>query len=347
MLSKKNIYMTLQTCAIALFLFSKIAWGQGADSPPDTINSLDISMRAAKHYLKYTHFQIIGVCFWLEHGFMGFPKISVSSSIEEYLPDLVVSVYNEPGDNPWIEARTLLDETAHSVGQLAIQSATGHTLTGGRNNSVQLRLHSDSDVTKFVDVIGNPLGLIDFPFVSLRYDAKPFMPYYQSALDALPSRMGFAEAIRPETWNPFSHYIGQGFSNHWGYEFPREMTTTNDNDFKASFVLAQRAADIVTNRNTLHVVKSTSNSCGTHCSVANVIEEQKDDHEKWQEIYPIDRHIRQGESDATSMTPIGQKDAIAGHGNYVFMVWRRYKGCVQHPGKLIFATPHVSTPHKR
>ncbi len=318
------------------------------DSPSGSINSFKISLAVAKHYLSYLHWRPIGLCVWLHHGWLGAPYITMTPELTHYLPDMVVSVYNEPGDNPWTEANKSFDKAAQSSGNQLIEEATGDELTNGHNTSIHGEDHNDSVITKSADVIGAPMNLMHFPFFILRPDTKAFMPYYQSGLDSVPGRMGFAEDLEPYTWSPVGHYVGSSFVNHWAYEFPRDMSVDNNNDYKASVVIGLHAADIVTNNNTLHVVHSTEDSCGDGCAVANVLEEQNDDHEIWEEVYPNDRHIHPGESDLRSVKPIGHEDEKEGHGNYVFVLWRHYKGCVQSPGgKLLYQTVHVSPTQKR
>ncbi len=116
------------------------------------------------------------------------------------------------------------------------------------------------------------------------------------------------------------------------------MLILNGYDFIASVVIALRAADIVTNKNALHIVHSTHDSCGKNCAVANVIEETGHAHAIWQEVYPNDRQIHLGAPNSATGTPLGQADEQAGHGNYVFVLWRHYRGCVQDSGHLWWAS---------
>ena len=44
---------------------------------------------------------------------------------------------------------------------------------------------------------------------------------------------------------------------------------------------------------------------------------------------------------------LGEKDDHAGNGNYVFLVWRHYRGCIQNPGLFITATVDVPPTNKR
>jgi integrating conjugative element protein (TIGR03756 family) len=202
-------------------------------------------------------------------------------------------------------------------------------------------------ITKNVDVIGSPTGILHLPFLTLPYNTTPLMPYFLSALDAVHGRSGVAESVRLETFNPLGETIGTLY-DHWAYEFPRDMSVDNNNDYKASVSIGLHAADLVTNLSPLHVIHTTTNDCGDHCVADNVISETSETHEIWQEIYPNDHHVALGESDALSLTPLHQDDIDAGGGNYLFALWRHYQGCIPGPGHVIAVVgPHVPSPTKR
>ncbi|MCP3680717.1 MAG: TIGR03756 family integrating conjugative element protein [Gammaproteobacteria bacterium] len=278
------------------------------------------------------------------------PWIKTTLELDEYLPDLVVTSFNDNGDDAWTAANATLDAASYTEGSAAISSATGFDLTNGKNpGNNDGRAQANSLIDKSVDVIGNPYPLYYFPYPSLRLDTTAFFPYFSSPADTL-GILGMAELVNEvQNVNLFAYFIGQGFTDKWGYEFPRDMTATTTNDYEAAIITAQRAADIVTNHNSLHVVHSTHDACGENCAVSAVQEEKKDKHEEWQEVYPVDRHIRPGQS-TLKLPPgeeLGESDEAAGNGNYVFVIWRHYRGCEQSKGKLIFATVDVPKTKKR
>jgi integrating conjugative element protein (TIGR03756 family) len=330
----------------AFIILSCVARLVVADTaPPTMITTPEIIEKIAAHYGEYTHYKVIGECQW-ESISNGVPMTYTTQELDEYLPDLIVTVFNQSGDNPWLEAATLIDPAAEATATAAILAATGYVMGNGHTAAQSGNLHADHIVMKEVDVIGNPAMSFQFPYVSLKADTEPFMPYYQSSLD-LGGRSGTAELMRPESLDPFNYYIGPDFYNHWGYEFPRSMSVNIDNDYKASVVIALHAADIVTNNNALHTVQSTQDSCGKKCAVANVIEEMNEEHAIWQEVYPNDRHIYLGEDDSIQLQSLGEADEAAGNGNYVFVVWRHYQGCVQAPGNVVLVTQPISPTTKR
>jgi integrating conjugative element protein (TIGR03756 family) len=345
---KRYFYFLFYLFLIHLIFFNSWIAEAGAKVKPATsITSFIIAQTIATHYLDYTHYKIIGSCFWKECSW-GMCHFPVTLELDEYLPDLVVTVSPHADSNPWVEARDLLDRPGHFIGSQLIEGTTGFSLDNGNTSGLIHVAHYDSLRTKSVDVIGNPFTLLHFPFLNLKVDTVPYLPYYQSDLDVL-GRLGIAEMMRMETWNPLGNPIGRGAFNHWSYEFPRSMSVNVDNNYKASLVAALRATDIVTNQNTLHTVQSTSNSCGIHCSVSNVIEEQTEQHAIWQEVYPYDRHIHIGEDDHLNIQSLGAEDENAGQGNYVFVVWRHYRGCVEadKTATLLMAIVTISPTQKR
>ena len=206
----------------------------------------------------------------------------------EWQPDLVITVFDSDGQDPWLEARTLLDPPASIAAHTESRLTTGFDYTTGHSTSVPtIRTHGGNIRHKIVDVIGSPFMLVDFPF-RLRSNTKAFMPYYQSEFDAFQERSGMAEWLsRPIDVLAFTHPIGNLIS-HWGYAFPRSMTVDNSNNYKASIVAALHAADLVTNQNTLHTIQGVSNSCGNSCAIANVTEVTSQNGQViWQEVYPM------------------------------------------------------------
>ena len=75
--------------------------------PPHPINTLQMSVHVIGKMLSNSHYKVIGECSWLDGK--PIPKLVVTPSIEQYLPDLVVTVSNKPEENPWFEAGKLFD----------------------------------------------------------------------------------------------------------------------------------------------------------------------------------------------------------------------------------------------
>ena len=308
--------------------------------PPHPINTLQMSMRVIGKMCSNSHYKIIGECTWLEGK--PFPKPVVTPSIEQFLPDLIVTVSNKPEENPWFEAGKLFENQAsRSLYQKVYTKATGFPLGFGDDAGQATTMHINDERTRVVDVIGSPAAFYRIPYLSHKPETRFGQPYYLSEADAVMDRSEMGEipymALHPHLL--INHDIGT-----WGHEIPRLMRVTQPSRFRASVVAALHAADIVTNKNSLHVTKSTQNSCGHNCVVANVIYDPKEQNIIWQEIYPKNRNITPGDANE-----FGIEDEKEGNGNYVFVIWRKYRGCIQHEGKLVNALshPHVGQPQKR
>ena len=330
-----------------------LLWAGGllaGTAPPSRILSPEIMLDIALEFVSHYKVKPIGACYWLKEGLV--PHISQTLEVSEWQPDLIVSVFNTDGngvgsDNPWWEASVLLDPPAKVVAHSASRMTTGFDYTTGHNTSNPTMAHYGNIRHKVVDVVGSPFMVLDYP-LKLKANTTAFMPYYQSEYDALQERSGLAEWLtRPIDVMAITHPIGNAIS-HWGYEFPRSMTVDNTNNFKASMVVAIRAADLVTNLNTLHTVVGVSDSCGQNCVVSNVTEKTSMNGKvRWQMVYPTSHFVQIGQDDSILPTPLEQASDLAGNGNYVFVIWRHYEGCIQHRGKFLFATREVKPTIKR
>jgi integrating conjugative element protein (TIGR03756 family) len=270
--------------------------------------------------------------------------------MEYWKPDLIVSSFNELGTNPWFEAN-LADKAMHATanaGAGAFQSVKTKLAEGQITGSTPSQNQGINMIDRVVDVYGIPS--FSYGLYRLNNTTSPMMPYYNSFLD-LPNRYGLAEKLKYQTYNPLGNYIGSSFTQKWGYEFPRSMSVQTDNTYMASAMAAQRAVDIVTNSSPLHVYHSVSNSCGINCAVTNVIEQdpnKKQTHAIWQQVYPSKKIIRIGENEPKNAKErLGKADDKKGNGNYVYVVWRHYRGCVQTAGAFLFATVTVPPTERR
>ncbi len=80
------------------------------------------------------------------------------------------------------------------------------------------------------------------------------MPYFLSTLDSIAWRTGVPESLYPEALIPGRREIGsQASGNMWGNVYPRSGFVSQTDDDKASAVVAQRVADIITRTGQPHV----------------------------------------------------------------------------------------------
>lgn len=323
---------------------TNLSFALESTSPPHPTNTFTIATRVLEKLFHNSHYKIIGSCTWAVGRFP--PKLVVTPSVEQFLPDLIVTVSNKPEENPWLEARTLYENAAsRTLYQRAYKAATGSELGFGNDSGQTTNLHINDERTRIVDVIGSPAGFYRFPYLSHQSETGFGMPYYLAEADAVMDRTEAAEMLYMGT-HPhllINHDIGT-LTQNWGPEIPRLMRVTQPYNFRASVVASMHAVDIVTNKNPLHVTKSTHNSCGKNCVVANAIYDPQNIKVIWQEVYPNNRNIKPGDPN-----DFGMEDEQAGNGNYVFVLWRKYRGCIPDRGKLVdFLTfPKVEQPQRR
>ena len=133
--------------------------------PPHPVNSLTIAYRVSTKIFRNSHYKIIGSCAW-QHGHFP-PKVAFTAAIEQFMPDLIITVSLKPEENPWIEARVLYENSAsRNTYQKAYKLVTGMPLGFGNDTSQTTSLHGNDERTKVVDVIGSPAAIYQFPSVS-------------------------------------------------------------------------------------------------------------------------------------------------------------------------------------
>ena len=326
----------MMTSATTLFAAESI-------EAPNPISTIGIAAKVFSKLLTNTHYKPIGFCTWA----IELPKGTVVvPAVEQFLPDLVVTVANRPETTAWIEAKALYENPAtQAVHQKTYKLATGSEFDFGDDAGQINSMHSNDERTRVVNVIGSPAAFYSVVPLTHKPETGFGYPYYSSEADAVPDRTELAEIVYMAT-NPhllINHDIGNA-TEVWGHEIPRLMRATHPSRFRASVVTALHAADIVTNKNSLHVTQSTSNSCGPNCVVSNVVFDRNNQKIIWQEVYPLNRNI-----DFNDSNDLGIEDEKAGNGNYVFVVWRKYRGCIPSSGKLIkyLSSPDVGKPQKR
>lgn len=317
---------------------------QESIKPPHPITTFGIAINVISKTFSNSHYKVIGSCTWAVGKLP--PKLVPVPAIEQFLPDLIITVANRPETNPWTEAKALFENPAsQALYQKTYKLATGSELGFGDDANQISSMHINDERTRIVDVIGSPAGFYHFPYLSHHAETKFGLPYYLSEADAVTDRTEIAEIAYMATHPQLLINHDIAINGHiWGHEIPRLMRVTQPSRFRASVVAAMHAADIVTNKNSLHITQSTSNVCGPNCVVANVVFDPKREQVIWQEVYPRNRNINPGDAD-----DLGIDDDRKGNGNYVFVVWRKYRGCIPHKGKLVrrLSFPKVGQPKKR
>jgi integrating conjugative element protein (TIGR03756 family) len=276
------------------------------------------------HYHPSVHF-----CIWVSE----WGEINTTPIVSHYLPDLVISVFTKPHDNPWMEVNKLVDSAGQPIQKTMIKSYTG--LDVGSGNHTLIDQHEQNIIFKESDVVGNPALALIPEHGLLPSTATPWRPYFQSMSDSLLWR-GMPPMALPEEGMAIGlnaiHHIGTGLTN-WGGVYPHEGKVVSDNEVKASAVIAQRAGDLVTSRSEYgHIYKYLSSACGEHCSAAPIQENSKETY--YQMIYPVTQNdcYTLGNNDSYSSSMQNPEGA------YVWIVWRHYEGCTDGDGQYFGRT---------
>ncbi len=282
----------------------------------------------------------IGTCFWLRCSLSGC-EVRTSLKVGHFNPDLVISSYNELGGNPWLEIRATLGlaqkTTASGVlgALLPVPIASAGNRTEGSSGN---RDHKNL-LFREADAIGHPLstlsGIVPGAGMLCETETTSFVPYFQSALDALSWRQEVPEIFYPASLIPGLREIGSWPLQSWGGVHPRTGWTTQAEEPKAAAITAQRAGDIVTRMAQPHIyLPIVAASLSQKVWSPGPLMEKDRRTGTWQMMAPITE---------TSCNVFGTNDlaTLAGwgggkvdpQGDYVWNLWRPYQ-CCQRRGQL-------------
>lgn len=304
--------------AIALLVAASVV-----PPPAQAINTGEIMASAAS--TDCLDYEIKGVCVWLTCTPFGcYTKTSVK--VGHYMPDLVVSAYQNTGDNPW-----------SVVSPLAPPNATAR---GGGNQTAGLggRAHRSLRF-KNADAIGHPAAagfdLLSSVGYSCASGATPMQPYFLSVFDTLAWRHGVPESAYPEALIPGRREVGS-IGNTWGNVYPRSGFINQPNDYQAAAVIAQRVADIVTRTGQPHVYTPLNPHPRAGYWPPDPIVEGDASTGQWQRLQP-------NTSQSCAVFPdrgitAGFAGDTANDGDYVWALWRPYQCCKRRGETLIFSS---------
>jgi integrating conjugative element protein (TIGR03756 family) len=298
--------------------------------PQEFIDIAGIAARSAS--LQCLDYRVIGVCVWLDCDLSGC-RLVPTPKIRHYSPDVVVTAYHETGETPWIEMQPLI-------------GALTAGLEGGVSADAVAQQHTNLRF-KNVDAIGHPVaGLLDALFgplgISCRTAAQPFIPYFVSTLDTVAWRYGIPEAFFPQALVPGVREIGGvlGPLGTWGSLYPRSGFLVQAHDYKAAAVTAQRAANVITQRNQPHVYRSIVADPSVGYWPPGEAIEGDPDTARWQRLLPTpesDCHIFSEINDLNLGLADPYAERLSEHGDYVWNLWRPYACCTRAGAILLFS----------
>ena len=123
------------------------ATGSGALTGTNTMNILTSTVQALPSCLAY---QVTGVCFFLKCTIVSC-DIETSIRISHYVPDVIISTYNEPKQHPWTDIGKPI--------AVALEKAGSSMMSSLLDSSANTARESQEVVTfKSTDAISNPVG---------------------------------------------------------------------------------------------------------------------------------------------------------------------------------------------
>lgn len=282
----------------------------------------------------------IGTCFWLRCSLSGC-EVKTSLKVGHFNPDLVISSYNELGGNPWLEIRATLGlaQKTTATGLLGSLLPVPIASAGNRTEGSAANRDHKNLLFREADAIGHPLstlsGIVPGTGMLCETEATPFVPYFQSALDALSWRQEVPEIFYPASLIPGLREIGSWPLQSWGGVYPRTGWTTQAEEPKAAAITAQRAGDIVTRMGQPHIyLPIVASSLSQKVWSPGPLMEKDRRTGTWQMLAPITETSCNvfGSNDLASLTGWGG-GRVDPEGDYVWNLWRPYQ-CCQRRGQL-------------
>ena len=331
--------------AVVIVLMSLISTLQAV-----TVTTPIIVARTLPAALSCMRWTPIGICFWLRCGFRGC-RVRSSLKVGHYNPDLVVTAYNKLGGDPWLEVRSTLGVAQRAAASGLLGRLLKFPIESGLNRTAgtrQGRAHREL-VFREADATGHPLSTfsrISFGIIC-QSQATPFVPYFQSGIDALAWRGPLPESLYPASVIPGLRELGAWPLQSWGSVYPRNGWTMQTEEPKAAAIAAQRVGDIVTRRGQPHLYLPLTGPKTSRQRVwpPGALLERDNRTGTWQMLSP-NADSTCGEFGGNDLTGVnswsgGRVDAS---GEYVWNLWRPYKCCNARGQWFLFSVDWVSYP---
>lgn len=314
--------MTL--CRLHQLRYPILAAAIGFSAPVVAIQTTELVQSAiSTDCLEY---QVVGVCFWLMCTNWGC-SVETSIKVRHFIPETVVSSYQNTGENPWEEVASYSSPTSD-----AEQGGSGTT---------NFKRENEMSVFKNVDVVGHPGTMLNEFMNSTGYICKSattaYMPYFLSVQDSTAWRDGIPEMAYPQSLIPGMREVGGILqANTWGNVYPRQGFLHQSDDYKASAVMAQRAGDIVTRTWQPHVYWPITASYEDGYWPPEPIVEGDITNHKWQDLVPTLR-------DTCAIFPNTNQHTQSTDGGYAWALWRPYSCCKREGQVFLGSVDFVQT----
>lgn len=268
-------------------------------------------------------YQVIGACLWMTCTPFGC-STSTSIKVKHRLPDLVVMSYPQTGEAPWQDTAWMSPNNVFSE-------------NGGNSHRRSVQgLDNTSLIFHNVDVIGHPgastvYGLLSGFGFFIRSEAMPLMPHYLSSLDPLGWRYNLPDNLTLTRLNPFGDKLG-----NFGDLYPRGGFAIQKHPFKSAALAAFRALHVVTRAGESRVYQPFTPSRSKGYWPPSPITTGNNE-TAFQMLYPHKQNDAytwpQFDDTLTAGDPYASQ--ISTDGQYVWAVWRMYKGCQRRGNTLL------------
>lgn len=159
--------------------------------------------------------------------------------------------------------------------------------------------------------------------------ATAFQLHFHSYLDTYVWRSFVgAELLYPQSWIPGIQEIGNFPLNTWGSLYPRHGGVTQQIPIKASAVIAQRVANIISQSGQPHIYTALQKKSGYRYFNPMTVKPNDPQNSRWQRLYPNAERSCQvfGANDSVSPISWGDGNSTAEEG-YSWNLWRRLECC--------------------
>ena len=290
----------------------------------------------------YFNYKVEGMCTWVQWTPYG-PVYSTTLYVTHYLPDLMASVFPALGENAEPVLNKTFDKGLAKLGEAYYAKMTGQNTGSGSSGD-----NPQNSMNRFfeIDVIGNPaINEFSSGFQTLSAKTTPYQVYYSSLLDKYLWHNPETEILlHPQSLIPGVDNEGSIIAP-WGSLYPRSGVVTQYSQYKSAVMIALRAGNIATTPYevpTSQMAPSGKEACGDHCDIYQPITINNDTNARYQRIYPdmnyrfdSDDFGKNDLLDKSVLDPYGQKWTKDGKNRYVFLIWRKYEGCIPGAGHVV------------
>ncbi len=333
-------------CCISLMAATAVGaeGNQASDegSSPVSIPKLAYAQNQAlitNPYGNYFNYKVEGVCYWEQWTPYG-PVYSTTLYVSHYLPDLLASVFPELGNNAEPVLNKTIDKGLAKLGEAYYAKMTGQNTGSGSSGD-----RPQNSMNRFfeVDVVGNPaINEFSSGFQTLPAQTTPYQVYYSSLFDKYFWHNPEAEILlHPQSLIPGVDNEGSMIAP-WGSLYPRYGIISQYSQYKAAVMIALRAGNIATTPYQAPTAQMAPMVCGDHCKIYRPITVNDDINARYQRVYPDmnyrfdpDDFGKNDLLDTNVLDPYGQKWTKDGKNRYVFLIWRKYEGCIPGAGHVV------------